>query len=74
MALSSKGTIKYLIHANYVDLQLSLQDKLSNDYYKKAEVKRMLNASDETLRILQETGVFEDVLFFDTSILFKKRS
>lgn len=68
----SPGSTKYLIHASYVEQQLSLQAKLSNDYYKKAEVKRMLNVSDQTLKILRETGVFEDVLLLKQFILFKK--
>ena len=73
VALSSKGTAKYLIHANYVEQQLSVQAKLSSDYYKKAEVKRMLNVSDKTLKILQETGIFEDFLFFETVLYFSKK-
>ncbi|MDR4886299.1 hypothetical protein RGU12_01910 [Fredinandcohnia sp. QZ13] len=69
----SPGSTKYLIHASYVEQQLSLQAKLSNDYYKKAEVKRMLNVSDQTLKILRETGVFEDVLLFETILYFSKK-
>ncbi|MFJ7738753.1 hypothetical protein ACIQ2D_20795 [Lysinibacillus sp. NPDC097287] len=71
--LSSGGKIKYLIHANYVEQQQSLQAKLSSDYYKKAEVKRMLKASDKTLKILQETGVFEDALLFEGTLYFSKK-
>lgn len=71
--ISSRGTTKYLIHASYVEQQLSMQAKLANDYYKKAEVKRMLNVSDKTLKILQETGVFEDVLLFEQILYFSKK-
>lgn len=71
-ALSS-GSSKYLIHASYVEQQLSLQAKLSNDYYKRTEVKTMLKISDKTLKILQETGVFEDVLLFEQILYFSKK-
>ncbi len=69
----SPGSTKYLIHASYVEQQLSLQAKLSNDYYTRAEVKRMLNVSDQTLKNLRETGVFEDVLLFETILYFSKK-
>lgn len=71
--LSSGGKIKYLIHANYVEQQLSLQAKLSSDYYKKSEVKKMLKVSDLRLKKLRETGVFEDVLLFETILYFSKK-